>query len=235
MFGYNQDRIATATSTYSPFDKGWQAALASERPHGRGPRLFGAGPGRGAGGLHRHLHHRPRDAARNLHRTGADPAGWHLLGNPYPGPARLEHDDRGRGPATWRTWTRVYVFQSSGPYAGTYRTYLASSPGQRLAPGAGRLRASSCTPPRPARPARVRFTNANRVTTFGRAARLRPRRGRRPPGAYAGPAPAAGLTDALTVYADPAATAGVDAAVRRRQAAQPQRPEPVGGWPPPAR
>lgn len=161
VFGYDESRLNTVGSNYAAFDQGWfspadgAAVLEPSRgcsvhaPATPVPIFF-------TGTFH--------NAAQNsgaLSR-GTDPAaGWQLLGNPYP------------SPLDWSTVTvaqrpgldaAVYVFQSTGPYAGTYRSYangIGSSP--LVAASSGYfVRVSTA-----GTPGAVNLTNANRVTSFG--------------------------------------------------------------------
>ncbi|WP_400191263.1 T9SS type A sorting domain-containing protein [Hymenobacter sp. B81] len=209
VFAYDQDRIATTPSNFSAFDKGWVAPTSAAAPMevGRGYSVnapgsvlvdftgtFTTGPVTRSG----------------LARTGAE-GGWHLLGNPYPAPLDWSTLTRGAGQNLENMDGAVYVFQSSGPYSGSYRTYLAGAPGggSPLIPAGSGFFVHTTTP---GTPGTVRLTNANRVTTFG----AQPAFGR--PAADARPqlqltlTSASGATDAATLYADPSATAGLDAA-----------------------
>jgi uncharacterized protein (DUF2141 family) len=212
VYLYNQDRIAGLTSTYGPFDKGWQAALGTEVPQvGRGYAV--QAPGAALVDFTGTLTTGSVSRA-NLRRASTDPAtGWHLLGNPFPSP--LDWSTMTVGTAVTDNLQNVdealYVFESSGPYTGSYRTYLASAPGTVspiIPAGTGFFVHITA----PTTPGTVRFTPNNRVTTFGAqpafgrgAADARPRLALELRGA-------AGTRDVLTVYADPAATAGLDPA-----------------------
>ena len=107
----------------------------------------------------------------------------------------------------------MYVVQSSGPYTGTYRTYLAEAPNDPesspiIPAGQGFfVRTSS-----PAAAGAIRLTNDNRVTELAAGSAF----GRGPnderPIVRLSLGNAAGTsTDQLTLYADVQATAGVDA------------------------
>jgi len=209
VFLYNQDRITGTVSDYASFDKGWQAALGSEVPQaGRGYTVQAPGAALvdftgtfTSGAVSR----------SNLQRASADPTtGWHLLGNPYPSPLDWSTMSVGTTAADnlQNVDGAVYVFESSGPYAGSYRTYLATAPGQGspLIPAGSGFFVHATTP---TTPGTVRFGDANRVTTFGpqpafgRNTDLRPRLTLELRGA--------GGLDAVTVYADPVATPSIDA------------------------
>ncbi|MDO7849286.1 FG-GAP-like repeat-containing protein [Hymenobacter sp. M29] len=205
VFSYEESRTATAVNNYAPFDKGWRAAEAGTEAMAVGRGYSVNAPGTAlvdftgtptTGNV----------TLNNLAYTGAD-GGWQLLGNPYPAPL-----DWSTVPATNRPNMNaaLYVFQSSGPYTGQYRTYLpALNQGDPLVPaGSGffvRTAAQGVA-------GSLTLTNTNRVTTFGpqpvfgrNAADLRPQ-------VQLTLGNAAGtLADDLTVYADPAATIGMDA------------------------
>ena len=219
VFGYSQDRIAGSPSNYSTFDKGWEAATGGNEPMtvGRGYAVQAPGSilvdftGQFTAGIFtRDGLRRSPDAQGSTVGTG-----WHLLGNPYPSPIdwntmRIGEDE---GANLQRLDAAMYVVQSSGPYTGTYRTYLAQAPNDEssspiIPAGQGFfVRTSS-----PAAAGAIRLTNENRVTTFAAG----PAFGRGPnderPIVRLSLDNAAGTsTDQLTLYADAQATAGVDA------------------------
>jgi hypothetical protein len=207
VFLYNQDRIAGTTSTYDTFGKGWQASLGTEVPQvGRGYSVQAPGAALvdftgtlTSGSVSR----------SNLQRASADPTtGWHLLGNPYPSPLDWSTMTLGAGQSLEGVDGALYVFQSSGPYAGQYRTYLASAPGSNspIVPSGSGFFIHTTSP---ATAGLVRFNANNRVTSFGAQPAFGRSSGTRPVLTLA---LNGRLTDAVTLYLDPAATAGVDAA-----------------------
>ncbi|MDO7873513.1 T9SS type A sorting domain-containing protein [Hymenobacter sp. ASUV-10] len=207
VFGYEQNRIATTVSNYDTFNKGWQAALSGEAmPVGKGYAV--QAPGAALVDFTGTAFSGPL-AVGNLLRTGpAD--GWHLLGNPYPAPLDWSTMSIGTTAAAnlQNMDGALYVFQSSGPYTGTYRTYLANMPGGNspIVPAGSGFFVRTTTP---GTPGTVRFTNDNRVTTFD----AQPAFGRSTstlPTLTLALAGAAG-TDALTLYANPAAAPAVEA------------------------
>jgi len=219
VFQYDQDRIATTASDFSPFDKGYEA-IAS----GSGAMEVGRGyavnaPGAALVDFTGTL--TTGNVTRSsLNRTGAD-GGWHLLGNPYPAPLDWSTLTLGAGQNLENLDGAVYVFQSSGPYAGTYRTYLAGAPGNGsplIPAGAGFFVHTTA----PGTPGTLRLTNANRVTAFG----TQPAFGRgaadaRPQLALTLSNAANTLADEATLYAEARATAGVEAAFDARKLANP--------------
>ncbi len=208
VYGYDQSRLATATSNYSAFDKGYfsPAALATPLEPGQGYTVSVAA-GRAVnfvGPPNNNTLAVP--LARNSGATAAD-AGWQLLGNPYPSPldySLVAAADRVNLDGV------IYVFTSSSAFAGTYRTYLpaigsSAAVGDPILPlGQGfftRVSAGQTS-------GSLTFRNSQRVTayqnpTYHRAADPRPLL------TLALRGPAAGA-DALTVYFDAAATAGID-------------------------
>jgi len=210
VYQYDQDRITTTTSNFSPFDKGYEAiasgSVAMEVGRGYTVNAPGAALVDFTGTL------TTGNVARSsLNRTGVD-GGWHLLGNPYPAPLDWSTLTLGAGQNLENLDGAVYVFQSSGPYAGSYRTYLASAPGSNspLVPAGSGFFVHTTTP---GTAGTLRLSNANRVTTFG----TQPAFGRgtadtRPQLALSLQSGRTGLADEATLYAQAGATAGVDAA-----------------------
>ncbi|WP_460503861.1 hypothetical protein, partial [Hymenobacter agri] len=96
----------------------------------------------------------------NLTRGSAADAGWHLLGNPYPAP--LDWDQVALSGVN----AAVYVYHSSGQYAGTYSAYaggIGTNGGtNQLALGQGFFVRTSTA----GTPGAVNFTNAARLTSY---------------------------------------------------------------------
>ncbi|KAA9327625.1 DUF4394 domain-containing protein [Hymenobacter busanensis] len=203
VFGYDQSRVTTSGSPRPvDFDKGFfsPASLADPLVPGRGYTVnipasetvdFVGVPNNGS------------VVQGALARGSQTESGWHLLGNPYPSPLNWDFVGRSNIDAA------VYVYQPTGQYAGTYRSYVANSDttGQRglLAVAQGFF-------------VRVSTPNSNNgQVSFTNAAR---------PGFYANPSfsrgagtsplvrlnlrSASGLLDETMVYFDPQATAGFD-------------------------
>ncbi|MFD1469533.1 DUF4394 domain-containing protein [Hymenobacter caeli] len=149
----------------------------------------------------------------NVARTGLSrgtqaSSGWQLLGNPYPSPiswtATYANGATGLDNA-------VYVFKSSGQYAGSYASYVN---GTGINGGTDNLAAMQGFFARvstPGTPGALTFTNAGRLTAYASPAFQR----------GSGSAPlvrlalrdAAGRADEAVVYFDDAATPGFDAAL----------------------
>ncbi|GAB2861469.1 carbohydrate-binding protein [Hymenobacter ruber] len=203
VFGYDESRIATVTSNYGAFDKGWfsPAAATDVMQPTRGYTVnmpVTTAPVAFTGTFN--------NAAQNsgaLNRgTDAD-AGWQLLGNPYPSPLDWNTVTAAQRPGLDAA---MYVYQSTGRYAGTYRSYangVGTSP--LVVAGSGYfVRVST-----PGTPGAVNLTNANRVTSFA----AQPVFGR----GMADSRPmlhlqlaGAGLSDDTFLYLQAGATAGVD-------------------------
>jgi len=203
VFGYDQARIATVTSTYGAFDKGFFS------PNGAGDVMQPT---------HGYTVNAPatatpidfvgtfNNAAQNsgpLSR-GTDPqAGWQLLGNPYPSPLDWGTVTAGQRPGMDAA---MYVYQSTGQYAGTYRTSVNNmGPSDLIDAGSGYFARVTA----PGGSGAVNLANANRVTNFG----AEPAFGR---GADSRPqvrllVTGAGQTDEALVYLERGATAGIDA------------------------
>ncbi|WP_375437288.1 DUF4394 domain-containing protein [uncultured Hymenobacter sp.] len=160
VFGYEQSRVTTSGSPApQDFDKGFFS------PNGLGDALEA---GRGytvnipasqtvdfVGTLNNGTITRG-----NLTRGAQTESGWHLLGNPYPSP--IDWDLVGRSSVD----ASVYVFRSSGQYAGTYSSYVAGTGTNggtdQLAVGQGFFVRSSAV----STAGTLTFTNAARLTTY---------------------------------------------------------------------
>jgi hypothetical protein len=211
VFGYDQARLATVSSNYSAFDKGFVVPQATDAlTPGQGYAVnIGAGQlvdfngTLGTGALTVNL-------ARNAGATAAD-AGWALVGNPYPAPldySQVAAADRVNLDAA------IYVVQSTGPYTGGYRAYvngqsttgtnnplLASSQGFFVRVSNGQTAGS------------LTFRNSQRVTDYATAQGTTFQR------TLADTRPAlrltlagAGLADGWVTYAEAGATAGFEGA-----------------------
>ncbi|MDO7875835.1 choice-of-anchor D domain-containing protein [Hymenobacter sp. ASUV-10] len=199
IFGYDESRVNTVTNDLSAFDKGWFAptTAAMQVGHGYTVNIPATSTVDFVGTLNN------GDLVRTLGRSGGTNGGWHLVGNPYPAPldySQVAPADRPNLDAG------MYVFESTGQYAGNYRSYvngvganalLASSQGFFVRVSNGQSSGS------------LTFRNSQRVTnpatqtTFRRgAADLRPQLQLTLQGGS--------LTDDLYVYAQAGATPGVD-------------------------
>ncbi len=142
--------------------------------------------------------------SRALTRGGFANSGWHLLGNPYPAPVDWDVVRALPGALT-NVADAVYVYQPSGPYTGTYQSYV-NGVGQNG--GTKMLAAMQGFFLRATAPAAsISFTNAVRTTGSASAAR----------GASAAPRPmlrlvarnvANGTADETVVYFEAGAALG---------------------------
>jgi hypothetical protein len=206
VYGYDQSRLATTTNNSSAFDKGWAS------PSGTGDALaVGLGYTVNIAASEKvdftgTLNNGDRTVplARNSGATATD-AGWALVGNPYPAP--LDWDqvaaiDRSNLDGA------MYVFESSSQYNGTYRAYtngvgggnplIGSSQGFFVRVSAGQTAGS------------LTFRNNQRVTSYGRQAPFRRGTTDTRPLVQLQLKGATGPADALFVYAESGATAGLD-------------------------
>jgi hypothetical protein len=200
LFQYDEARLTAAVPT---FDQGWLVPAATA----------GLVPGRGysvqtlpntvvdiSGQL------ASTSVAYPLSRGPLAEAGWHLLGNPFPSP--LDWD---QVPAVPGINQALYVFVPSGPYSGTYRSYI-NGVGQNggtkdLAAMQGffvraTAAGASLTLPASARPSTYLNPGFNRTTTTTTRPLVRLQA-----------QSATGPADETVVYFDPAATPAFDAAL----------------------
>ena len=212
VFGYDQSRLTTASnSNYSAFDKGFVVpAAGSALVPGRGYAVNIAGtelvdfvgtPNNG---------NLTVNLSRNSDATAAV-AGWALVGNPYPAPldyAQLQFLD------LLGVDRAMYVVQSTGQYAGQYRSYVngnsandtrLTAEASLIAAGQGFfVRVSSGQTS-----GTITFRNPQRVTSYDRqSAFQRPAADTRPSVhlTLAG----AGLADGFVTYAEAGATPDFD-------------------------
>jgi hypothetical protein len=129
LFAYDQSRLATATNNYTAFDKGFvvPTALSAPMSVGRGyVAQIGAAQVVDFVGA---LTTGPQTLSLSRNAAGtpnAADAGWHLVGNPYPSP--LDFGRLAAGTDYTGLDASMYVFQSSGPYAGSYRAFVNGLP-----------------------------------------------------------------------------------------------------------
>jgi hypothetical protein len=122
VYGYNQSRLASMTSNYPAFDKGFYSpsALTDDLVVGQGYAVqIGADQLVDFTGQ-LNTGSRTMILGRNADATAAE-AGWALVGNPYPAPldwSQVAPADRANLDGS------IYVVQSTGPYTGSYRAYV---------------------------------------------------------------------------------------------------------------
>ncbi len=213
VFGYDQSRLATVSSNYSAFDKGWvvPAAATAALVPGQGYAVNIAGtelvdfvgtPNNGDLTV---------NLSRNADATAAD-AGWALVGNPYPSPldySQLQNLD------LIGVDRAMYVQQSTGQYAGQYRSYVngnSTGGGIRPAAEASLIAAGQGFFVRVSQgetSGSISFSNYQRVTSYDQqTAFQRPAADVRP--SVRLELAGAGLADAFVTYAENGATAGFD-------------------------
>ncbi|MBO2010123.1 endo-1,4-beta-xylanase [Hymenobacter negativus] len=161
VFSYNPTRLtASASAATSAFDYGWESpsSLGDVLRPGQGytVNLSGSQLVDFVGSLNNGSLSRG-----GLTRNGLPDGGWQLLGNPYPAPLNWDLVNTSGLDAA------VYVFRSSGPYAGTYASYV---PGGASTNGGTNLLASMqgffVRTSSAATPGAINFTNAARATPY---------------------------------------------------------------------
>ena len=210
IFAYSAaQQAASPATTLSAFDKGWMSPGSQRGILGKGFTM------QLSGGQTLRFTGRPQQAdrslplRRDLSVADAD-GGWNLMGNPYAAPldfSTVLESQRSNMDAA------VYIFESTGQYVGTYRTYLmptGSNPGVGSQPLAGSGQAFFLRVTAGQASGSLDLTNANRVTDYARQQVLR--RGTADPRPQLQLALAGnGSTDGLTVYTTANATAALDA------------------------
>jgi hypothetical protein len=161
VYSYNQNRVTTTGGTLADFDLGWQSpatateALADAAGYTlnmpAGETFSFTGP----------LHNGPYTRT-NLLRGGGQQSGWHFLGNPYPAPISWTQAFAG---ATGLD-NAVYVYQSSGQYAGAYASFVngvsVNGGTDEIALGRGFFVRTSTV----GTTGSLAFTNAARISTY---------------------------------------------------------------------
>jgi hypothetical protein len=209
VYGYDQSRLASTTSNYSAFDKGFYSPsdLTDLLAVGQGYAVqIGADQLVDFTGQ---LNSGTKTLAlgRNNDATAAD-AGWALVGNPYPAPldwSQVDAADRTNLDGS------IYVVQSTGPYTGSYRAYVnnVSTSGTNsplIGTGQGFfVRVSSGQTS-----GTLTFRNSQRVTDYASQAPVyRPTADLRPL-VQLELRTSTGQADGLAVYAEAGATPGFD-------------------------
>ncbi|QKG54354.1 T9SS type A sorting domain-containing protein [Hymenobacter sp. BRD67] len=211
LFSYDQSRLASVTNNYSAFDKGFVVPTSLSAPMSVGKGYvaqIGAAQLVDFVGTPTTGDQSPLALSRNATGSAnATDAGWQLVGNPYPAPldySLVAPADRSGLDAA------MYVVQSTGPYAGGYRTYvngqststtnnplIGSSQGFWVRVSTGQTTGS------------LTFRNAQRVTSYAsQAAFQRTAADTRP--ALRLELAGAGLADAWVAYVEAGATPSFD-------------------------
>ncbi|WP_375433637.1 nidogen-like domain-containing protein [uncultured Hymenobacter sp.] len=155
IFGFDETRITSAAPS---FEQGWfsPTALSSVMLPGLGFTVNIAATA--TVDFVGTLNNGPISRSGLTYGTQTE-SGWHLLGNPYPAPI----DWSSTGLSLSGLDNAVYVFKSSGPYEGSYSSYVNGVGDARfIAVGqAFFVRAST-----PGSPGNLTFTNAARLTSY---------------------------------------------------------------------
>ena len=211
VFRYDERQVPAGGSTAAAFDQGWLTTAGTS---------VGIDPLQGltvqvGGGQTLTFEGSPQSGDLSVggltYSSAGTQTGWHLLGNPYPSP--LDWRTLSVGTANTDNLQRmsgaVYVFRSSGQYAGSYRSFQNGFGGDPLIASGQAFFVRAATV---GQSGNFRLSNANRVTDWT-AANSTLYRGTADPRphlvlALASPnAPA----DETTVYFEAGATPGVDA------------------------
>jgi hypothetical protein len=168
IYGYDQSRLSTVTNNLSAFDKGWFSPSTLNDPLivGQGYTVNLAADQAVSFTGSQNNDVISVNLTRNaLGSANTDDAGWALVGNPYPSPldyAQVAAVDRLGLDAA------IYVFESTGPYTGSYHASLngvggnENSPNSLLALGqAFFVRVSDGLTS-----GRINFRNSQRVTNY---------------------------------------------------------------------
>ncbi|MDO7884907.1 FG-GAP-like repeat-containing protein [Hymenobacter cheonanensis] len=207
VFGYDQGRLATVSSNYPAFDKGFfvPASLSTPLEVGRGyaVNINGTQLVDFTGTLT--TGNQTLTLARNAGATAAD-AGWALVGNPYPAPIDFRSLTDG---GLVGLDASMYVFESSGQYVGQYRAYVNGLGGNPLV-GSSQgffVRVSSGQTS-----GTIAFRNAQRLTSFANQVAVYRTAADPRPLVQLELRGASGPADVLYAYAEAGATPATDAA-----------------------
>ncbi|MBF9236649.1 lamin tail domain-containing protein [Hymenobacter sp. BT683] len=159
VFRYDQNRITTAMSNYPAFDKGWFSPAAGDAMAVNRGYSVNA-PNTALVDFVGTLNNGPQ-LSGPLSRDPQAQAGWQFLGNPYPAPLNWSTVTPAQRP---NMDAAMYVYQSSGQYSGSYRSFANGIGGSPLiVTGSGYFVRVSTAGTIGA----VNLTNANRVPLFG--------------------------------------------------------------------
>jgi hypothetical protein len=133
VFGYDQSRV-TLSNAYLPFDRGFVVPVGLAAPLAVGRGYVVNIPASQLVDFVGTLNNGPQmlNLTRNAAASAnASDAGWQLLGNPYPAPL----DYSLVAPADLVNLdAAIYVFNSTGQYAGQYRAYVNGFGGNPVLP-----------------------------------------------------------------------------------------------------
>ncbi len=202
VYSYDQGRIATVTSTYGDFDKGWTSPASLSDPLTVGTGYSVNLPGTALVDFVGTAN-RAAVTVAATRGTSAD-AGWVLLANPYPAPFDLSQQ-----PASERTGLEEasYIFQSTSQYAGQYRAYTNGIGGNPILPvGQGFFKRVAA----PNTSGSFTFNPSYRVAAFDATPFQRTTADTRPLVHLALRGPSGVASDETFVYFEQGATAGLD-------------------------
>jgi hypothetical protein len=203
VYGYDESRLVTTTNNTPLFDKGWYSpnTLNDQLVVAKGYTVNIAANQvvDFVGTLNN------GDYPQTLTRQSqATEGGWHLLGNPYPAP--LDYQLVSNADRT-NLDGAVYVSQSTGQYANTYRSYVNGIGGGSIIPlGQAffvRVTAGQSS-------GTLTLRNSQRATSYATQVAVQRTTGDTRPRLNLTLNAANGDADALYVYAESGATAGFD-------------------------
>jgi hypothetical protein len=164
VFRYNESMVPVGGSTLMDFDEGWQSPTTTNEVmlpgHGYTVQVGGGQTATFTGSLNSGA----QTFSSLTYGSAGTQAGWHLLGNPYPSPLDWSTMTIGTSASNnlQNVGGAVYVFQSTGPYAGTYRSYQNGIGDPTIASGQGFFVRTAGV----GQTGTVRMNNSNRVTTW---------------------------------------------------------------------
>ncbi|MDO7874148.1 fibronectin type III domain-containing protein [Hymenobacter sp. ASUV-10] len=118
VYAYDQARLATAVNDMTAFDKGWFTPASAATLMGVGRGYTVNLPATALVDFRGTLN--TGNVVLNLSRGPATEAGWAFVGNPYAAPLNWSLVTAGSRPGVMAA---MYVYESSGQYAGSYRSY----------------------------------------------------------------------------------------------------------------
>ncbi|RZK23666.1 MAG: T9SS type A sorting domain-containing protein [Hymenobacter sp.] len=204
VFGYDDSRLGLSNSLNS-FDKGFvsPAALSDALAVGRGYTVNIAASE--VVDFQGSLNNGDLPVALTSARASYPDGGWQLLGNPYPAPLDYSLVDPADRPGLEDA---IYVYSSTGPYVGQYRSYVNRVGNPVLPLGQAffaRVAAGQST-------AAITFRNGQRLSAPTSTTMQRPTAETRPLVQLTLQGTGSPLADEATVYFEQGATAGFDSA-----------------------
>lgn len=205
VYAYDQSRVGNVGSVPSGFNQGWRSGQAGEAmTSGKG---FTVNIGTASKVEFNGTSRNGTIVVTGLDRGANAAAGYHLIGNPYPAP--LDWSSVVARGGNSNVSDAMYVFESSGQYSGTYRTFVngvgGATPIIGMAQGFFVLSLGNG--------GQVTFTNPDRIQNFdpNDGGFRRPAAETRPVLSLQLRNASATLSDETTLYTQAGATAGFDA------------------------